>query len=100
MRYKIMRDRNEGTYRDAAPYPRGAIPTLPGEVLRGVLIRIESPPGVGPGILGIVRRSEIGDQSSGWTGHQGKHSVDYSAVLVISGCNVQFWEAGFSDGRG
>jgi len=25
--------------------------------------------------------------------------VDYSAVLVISGCNVQFWEAGFSDGR-
>ena len=35
----------------------------------GVLIPIGSPPGVGPGIIGIVRRSEIRDQGLGWTGH-------------------------------
>lgn len=38
----------------------------------GFLIRIELPPGVGPGILRIVRRNEIGDQGSGLTGYQGE----------------------------
>ena len=45
--------------------PQGVPPPIPVEPEIGVLIRIESPPGVGHGILRIVRRSEIGDQGSG-----------------------------------
>lgn len=45
--------------------PQSVHPPIPGEALVGVLIRIESPPGVGSGILRIVRRSEIGDQGLG-----------------------------------
>jgi hypothetical protein len=48
------------------------VQALPIDPETGFLIRIELPPGVGPGILRIVRRNEIGDQGSGCTGHQGK----------------------------
>jgi len=51
---------------------QGASPPIPGETETGVRVLIGLPPGVGPGLLWIVRRSEIGDQGSGWTGNQGK----------------------------
>jgi hypothetical protein len=92
-----MERKVEGCHTIATPVSPRYPSSIPGEVLVGVLIFMES---TGPGLPRIVRRIEVRDQSSGWTRHQGKHSVDYSAVLVISGCNVQFWEAGFSDGRG
>ena len=49
----------DGSYPIAKPSPQGVPPPIPVEPEIGVLIRIESPPGVVPGILRIVRRSEI-----------------------------------------
>jgi hypothetical protein len=63
----------------------GSHPSLPDEPEFGALIWIESPPAVGPGIIMIVRRSEIGDQGWGWTGISGNNPLDFCAVLRIIG---------------
>jgi hypothetical protein len=65
-----MERKVEGSYTHRhVGLPKVSIPHIPVEPEIGVIIRIETPPGVGPGPLGIVRRSEIGDQDWGWTGH-------------------------------